>query len=536
MKKAVFSLGLIAVFSSALFAQNTNDFTFRTKSFNGTLGVVILGYQGVTKDVVIPSSINSIPVMEIGDQAFLLNNVKSVVIPKTVVRIGKQAFYGNRIEAVSIPESVREIGDNAFDSNLNLRAARTLAQSKQARQPVPQTVDYNNYYLQQPAPPPVVVQQPPVQQPVVVQKPMPVQQTAVVQQPAPVQQPVVIQKPTPVQQAAIVQQPAPVQQPLVVQQSASVQPIVVPPPAPAANPVVVTQPVPVVVPQTVTVTNPVIVPQTPVTQQPAVVTETYVEQEAFDEQAAVLVMSNGGTVRPNDNDTVQYPHRQVILPEEKRVFDVPRTLAGDYSSPKGAEPRPDSSNIPQRFAKAPPPIAAPDNNYSPVIPLELDDGSDEEQEKRTVVELVPKRTTALRSGDYIINIDGNSGAASIAGYRGRERNVLLPSKVDMYSPVIIGRLAFCNKYITSVKIPEGIIRIEDSAFSSNSLTDVVIPSSVRYVGYQAFNGNPLNRITIGAAVPMQIDSFPALFADYYRINGMLAGTYYLVNGRWVIDN
>ena len=527
MKKAVFSLGLIAVFVSVLFAQSTNDFTFRTKSFNGTLGVVILGYQGITKDVVIPSSINGIPVMEIGDQAFLLNNVKSVVIPKTVIRIGKQAFYGNRIEAVSIPESVREIGDNAFDSNLNLRAARVLAQNKQTA-PAAASPAVNYVYVQQTVPvtpPPVVVQQP---APVVVQQPAPV----VVQQPAPV----VAQQPTPV----VVQKPVQQQPIMKQQQAAKVQPIVVTQPVPAANPIVVTQPVPVVVPQTVTVTNPVIVPQTVVTPQPIVTERSKPNSDSKPvdqyKPAAVLAMSNGGGVTTNDIDYTQYPYRPVILPDEKRVFDVPRTLVEDTSSPKGAEPRPNSSGIPQRFAKAPPPIAAPENNYSAVIPQQLDNGYEDEAEKRTIVELVPARATALRAGDYIINVDGHSGAASIAGYRGKERNVILPAKIDVYSPAIIGRLAFCNKYITSVKIPEGIIRIEDSAFSSNSLTDVVIPSSVRYVGYQAFNGNPLNRITIGAAVPMQIDSFPALFADFYRINGMLAGTYYLVNGRWVLDN
>ena len=79
------------------------------------------------------------------------------------------------------------------------------------------------------------------------------------------------------------------------------------------------------------------------------------------------------------------------------------------------------------------------------------------------------------------------------------------------------------------------MRIEDSAFSSNSLTEITIPVTIRYIGYQAFNGNPIQRITIGAAVPMQTDSFPGLFSDFYRINGMIAGTYFYSNGKWILD-
>ena len=67
--------------------------------------------------VVIPSSINGVPVTTIGNYAFSLNNLTSVTIPNSVTTIGGGAFYSNNLTSVVIPDSVTTIGDGAFSLN-----------------------------------------------------------------------------------------------------------------------------------------------------------------------------------------------------------------------------------------------------------------------------------------------------------------------------------------------------------------------------------------------------------------------------------
>ena len=71
----------------------------------------------VITDVVILSSINGISVTTIGDYAFEVNDLTSVVIPDGVTTIGEGAFDGNNVTKVVIPDSVTTIGDWAFNSN-----------------------------------------------------------------------------------------------------------------------------------------------------------------------------------------------------------------------------------------------------------------------------------------------------------------------------------------------------------------------------------------------------------------------------------
>ena len=68
-------------------------------------------------NVVIPSSINEVSVITIGEDAFRDNNLTSVVIPDSVTTIGDRAFRNNNLTSVDIPDSVTTIGNSAFSSN-----------------------------------------------------------------------------------------------------------------------------------------------------------------------------------------------------------------------------------------------------------------------------------------------------------------------------------------------------------------------------------------------------------------------------------
>jgi hypothetical protein len=78
---------------------------------------IITGYSGSSKDIVIPSVINTIPVTSIGDLAFYNNQLISVVIPDSVTSIDNSAFSHNQLTSVVIPNSVVTIGAYAFASN-----------------------------------------------------------------------------------------------------------------------------------------------------------------------------------------------------------------------------------------------------------------------------------------------------------------------------------------------------------------------------------------------------------------------------------
>lgn len=89
---------------------------FRWQSDNRG-GIIITGYEGATRAVVIPGEINRIPVRAIADEAFKGKNLTSVTIPASITTIGDSAFAQNQLTSISIPNSVTYIGAEAFSHN-----------------------------------------------------------------------------------------------------------------------------------------------------------------------------------------------------------------------------------------------------------------------------------------------------------------------------------------------------------------------------------------------------------------------------------
>lgn len=100
--------------------SNIEDFRYVS---SGT-EIRINGYVGKGGDVVIPSSIDSIPVTRLAENAFAcqydneyepVNPIASVTFPDTLVEIGDCCFDSQTLNSVIIiPESVERIGANAF--------------------------------------------------------------------------------------------------------------------------------------------------------------------------------------------------------------------------------------------------------------------------------------------------------------------------------------------------------------------------------------------------------------------------------------
>jgi hypothetical protein len=99
-----------------LITINGHAFTYTVT--NGT--VIILSYSGPGGNVTIPSTIDGLPVIAIGNGAFSSSPSSStpltgITFPASVTSIGDQAFYQcGSLTKVVIPDSVTNLGDAAF--------------------------------------------------------------------------------------------------------------------------------------------------------------------------------------------------------------------------------------------------------------------------------------------------------------------------------------------------------------------------------------------------------------------------------------
>lgn len=97
--------------------------TYQSVNVNGS--AVITRYLGDETQVVVPATIDGIPVSSIGKHAFSSTIVEKVVLQDGIVRIEEGAFeYNSALREVILPPSLQSIGDYAFNDCGNLTSVR----------------------------------------------------------------------------------------------------------------------------------------------------------------------------------------------------------------------------------------------------------------------------------------------------------------------------------------------------------------------------------------------------------------------------
>ena len=106
--RSLFYCGLF--FLSALLAQA--QYTLTTSTANSQ--ITITGYTGAPDTLMIPDTMNGLPVTSISGSAFAMCALTSVSIGNNVMSIGASAFIGSNLTSLSLGSKVNSIGDSAF--------------------------------------------------------------------------------------------------------------------------------------------------------------------------------------------------------------------------------------------------------------------------------------------------------------------------------------------------------------------------------------------------------------------------------------
>ncbi|MBU7006037.1 leucine-rich repeat protein [Phosphitispora fastidiosa] len=129
----------------------------------------------------------------------------------------------------------------------------------------------------------------------------------------------------------------------------------------------------------------------------------------------------------------------------------------------------------------------------------------------TMFAAAPLPASAGVDGDWLYSLYDDGTTAAITGYIGTDTELTIPSELAGKPVIRIASNAFIdNVSITSVTIPDSVLRIESGAFQNSALAEVDLGQGVTYIGQHAFYGTNLTILS----VPNSVETIDfAAFAD-----------------------
>jgi hypothetical protein len=116
---------LFVVIAGIGFGQTFGDFNYHIEGNDASRTITITGYTGGGSDIVIPASINGIPVTHIGERAFNGINLTSISIPEGVTHIEGGAFDRNSyLSEIIVPADISyDLSAMGFSEGTKLKKA-----------------------------------------------------------------------------------------------------------------------------------------------------------------------------------------------------------------------------------------------------------------------------------------------------------------------------------------------------------------------------------------------------------------------------
>ena len=110
-------------------------------------------------------------------------------------------------------------------------------------------------------------------------------------------------------------------------------------------------------------------------------------------------------------------------------------------------------------------------------------------------------TTVIDGMTFVADSENPAAGATLTAYAtGSPLDVVVPQTIDIEGtsfPVKkIGDLAFSNRMITSIELPDGLLNIGVMSFMGSNMEKVDIPDSVVHIGQQAFQNGQLKELDL----------------------------------------
>jgi len=113
-KKTVLCILILIMVYASCSQKYDSENDFQINPMLDGVSAEIANYSGKKIIVNIPPMILEMPIVRIGDDAFMRKEMDCVIIPEGVTSVGNRAFAYSSLESVNIPAGLTMIGESAF--------------------------------------------------------------------------------------------------------------------------------------------------------------------------------------------------------------------------------------------------------------------------------------------------------------------------------------------------------------------------------------------------------------------------------------